>query len=857
MSTFLSEIHFWTTQEDVFIKHTDYGAFKYYLKKDLNNCYGSAKKEFCEKRSVLWHPTNKRQNKLKERLKELEEYLIQNKIIYYCWKDKSLQLLLSTGLLVNINVKEETGDITYISFDKQLSTKLQVNIICDGVIKGNQIICVCNDGHVLGHGGTWKDGWLLEGGPRRKLSCHEEWLVVWGKMGSEHPQPWSPLTKDHQRANVHLYWIGSRGPELLSYKNTDGEPLGFVISKIFKHTLICIEQKVSQRGAVSVELSSLELVGTVLKTSSITSVPLQTQVSCCHLSPNEQYLLIGCIDSTVALLDRDKGSTKIVKSPFIPTFCLWQGYGTVSVICNDRGQIAYYDTALNFIPNGLIDDEQSTTIDLTVYFGSSPFSVTSLNWDKTNLLVALEHGPILTIKHAKNSLDFVNIAQKYLSTNKVEKAISLLLSWRFGENAFFILQKIVSFLLKKPLTEDVAKHLQDALGCYHGLAVPLSTEIRHQYGGQVFCLTRRFFHQLVRAGMYEMAFLLAVDMGHHDLFMDLHYIAVKIGETEMAAAARAQATALISRCSSEDSCCSHSSCSQCSGTDNDIKQTSAAEPQISQYNSAFEETQNHIMSTNFNQDSSKTNSKLVLTEFTKLVPPRALYAKPPQVPANFRKISPPKVPNLPFKPSLPSLLNGNLGIPTVNSEENKFSGPTYTSSQIPKYLSNQNIGYESTTLNNYPKYSSVFKTQTKPHNFDTEYLNKITQSTQNLPESAITKPPVPFAPLLPSTSLNSSSQFFNSYTLTPSLYTNATKKTMPKVKFSDTVTAFIVPEIKRPIRHPPPPHLTDPQKELADSLPLCHPNEDYLKDFAPVTHDEDEEKDNEPPKIKVVHFGVV
>lgn len=51
--------------------------------------------------------------------------------------------------------------------------------------------------------------------------------------------------------------------------------------------------------------------------------------------------------------------------------------------------------------------------------------------------------------------------------------------------------------------------------------------------------------------MFETAFLLAVDLGHHDLFMDLHYIAVQIGETEMAAAARAQASSLLSRCSSE------------------------------------------------------------------------------------------------------------------------------------------------------------------------------------------------------------------------------------------------------------------------------------------------------------------
>lgn len=28
--------------------------------------------------------------------------------------------------------------------------------------------------------------------------------------------------------------------------------------------------------------------------------------------------------------------------------------------------------------------------------------------------------------------------------------------------------------------------------------------------------------------------------------------------------------------------------------------------------------------------------------------------------------------------------------------------------------------------------------------------------------------------------------------------------------------------------------LTNPKKELADSLPLCHPNDEYLKDFNPL-----------------------
>jgi len=31
------------------------------------------------------------------------------------------------------------------------------------------------------------------------------------------------------------------------------------------------------------------------------------------------------------------------------------------------------------------------------------------------------------------------------------------------------------------------------------------------------------------------------------------------------------------------------------------------------------------------------------------------------------------------------------------------------------------------------------------------------------------------------------------------------------------------------------PHVTDPRRELAESLPLCLGNEDYLKDFQPLS----------------------
>lgn len=97
-----------------------------------------------------------------------------------------------------------------------------------------------------------------------------------------------------------------------------------------------------------------------------------------------------------------------------------------------------------------------------------------------------------------------------------------------------------------------------------------------------------------------------------------------------------------------------------------------------------------------------------------------------------------------------------------------------------------------------------------------------------------------------------------------------------KVKFSDTITVAVVPEISRKEkiinfnermkRKSFPGIMMDPRRELAESLPLCHPNEDYLKDFSPV-HDRSKDPnapstskahdDKKKPAIKVVHFGVV
>ncbi|XP_030747226.1 WD repeat-containing and planar cell polarity effector protein fritz homolog [Sitophilus oryzae] len=853
MLSFLSEIHFWTTQEDVVIKDSDYGSYKYFLKKDLvDTVYAQAKRHFAEQVGITYVPNNKRPEKLRERLKELEEYLLHNKIVYYSWETNRLRLLLSTGLIVDLTIHDKTGDLLSIRFEKHLSAKLQVNIICDGVLFDSQVICVCNDGHVFGFGGPWKDGWVLDGGPRRKLHYSNEWLVVYGKAGVEHPQPWSPLAKDHQRANLHLYWIGLGEPELLAYKKTDGEPLLVVVSKKCNRTIIVIEQKVTQKGSVSVEVSTFELIANNLKRISITSVPLQTQVSCCSLSDEEDRLLLGCIDGSLALLNRIRGFTRTVKAAFIATLATWHPNGVVVAIANERGHLQYYDTALNCIKSQLSSEDYipTTLLDLSTYFNTQ-FNVVSINWGTKDLVISLEQGPLCILTHVDGTLSFKALAFKYIKLEQMEKAIKLLLSWEFNDEAFYILQNIIAHLLRKPITEETAQYLQDALGCFHSPPAPLPSQIRHKFGHQVMSLTRRFFHHLVRAHMFETAFLLAVDVGHHDLFMDLHYIAVKIGETEMAAAARAQASALLSRCSSDASNCSPSSCSQCSDSESCSSDFDEDLPSKSDSTvfSSNEPSAENILTTNFNQPNPMTykvdQKESQGNSFPKKPSPaKATYIKAPQIPSDFVKLNQPPIPSIPPLPFYTS-----LGIPYAR-QYNDGTPNKKTSS----FLSNI---YGISTSNP----TNLLPNPSKPEPNITAELKP---------------PPLPVVPSLSSSAWSRNHHQFGSHSTLPDVTNNScsfnenffspknpqqpnSKKPTPKVTFSNTVTAFIVSDEKKNNNDQRPNNLSSSQRELAESLPLCHPNEDYLKDFTPAANVDNSEKDgaSQQPKIKVVHFGVV
>lgn len=387
------------------------------------------------------------------------------------------------------------------------------------------------------------------------------------------------------------------------------------------------------------------------------------------------------------------------------------------------------------------------------------------------LVLLYERGPFAILRlfdYNGTVLDASNLVSQYIQHGNTEKSLNLLLTldWNTNpEQCLASLQTILNCLFRLKFTPNVEAQIQKALGSFYAPLRPISNATKSEIGDQIADLTRKFFHALIRHQLYEKAFCLAIDIGDHDLFMDLYFVSK---DHEMAAAALARANDLIT----SDS---ETSCSECS-SDSDI-----SEPK---------------RRTQLTWDNIPPLPNVTITP-TKLAPPLPSVNQPdPEQPKlkPFSRIFPP-VPVIVHKTI-------SLNIPPVNS----VSSISSISQQVPLKI--------------------------------------------NVPLNT------------PSTSGGAAPKLTN-------------ERGEKNVKFSDTVTAFIVPELPRTKRtlnqitnHP---FITNPKRELQDSLPLCHPEDEYLKDFAPISTNREEGITEEPtnnntntnntnisaPKIKVVHFGMV
>jgi hypothetical protein len=400
---------------------------------------------------------------------------------------------------------------------------------------------------------------IIIGGQTKKvnrnlvINSSNDLVLIWTKSSQNEFFPWRPSIKDQERANLHIYKLNRLKFEPLCYYWTENDPIDFVFSKFNENEVHSVEQKISRKGEVTVESCTYHISNSKskLQRTSVTSIPLQTEVSCNAFSPDHEKLLMGCIDGSIVLFDEGRGITLLVKASFIPTQVAFHPDSALVIIANERAQLQCFDISLSCIKNQLLSEEMtpSNILDLSNFFVHQPMLL-KMCWSKkpdiTNhyekyaqvdcfLLLMFETGIFGSLRYIggnglKNDIHTSGltadvVVHMYISLHQIEKAINVLLSlnWdTYGAMCLLSLHKIANYIFKLPASPETESLLQKALGSFHVPTKPLCFETENEFGDNVDDITRRFFHYLIRYKSFEKAFSLAIDINDADLFMILH-----------------------------------------------------------------------------------------------------------------------------------------------------------------------------------------------------------------------------------------------------------------------------------------------------------------------------------------------
>ncbi|XP_029841981.2 WD repeat-containing and planar cell polarity effector protein fritz homolog isoform X1 [Ixodes scapularis] len=605
MVSLMCELQFWTMKDDVFIKDSDLGCFKLHDKgdTDLEETYLDAKEEYAKARDVMWTPSNRRPERLRDSIKEFEDILGTQKCISLKWITSGLlQLFFQSGACAFLQVEPDNCKLQRVSIDRYLVGKLASEHVSDAMLESRCLLVayyepkmtyVCFSKSLTGSEGVRKlssvdpkvvtfdvlglTGRRLE----RKLSLNslKDWVLTWWSVGEGEVWPWMPSASNRERSNMVVYALNGPNVELLTYGRVDKTPVLAHFSQYQSNKLLTVEEDSSRGGSIAVDVCVYELAKGKFERVSMTSISLQGRVVTSQWNNAEDKLILLCDDASLVLYDAVRQTTHFTRTSFVGVDITWHPGGSVVFFASEEGQLQCFDTALSTIQLKLAGELSNPTSSLNIgsYVRHRPI-LSYLSWQTsgdslrlpassaTNCAALLfDSGPLAVLKLplgllTRGQLGPLELVSQYLKHTQVDEAICLLLSldWgRLAEQCFLCLSKVANFLLRKPLDSNREAQLEAALGSFYGPAQPIPDLVVAEYGERVGHLARRFFHHLLRFEKLEKAFLLAVDLGCRDLFLDLHHLATRKGENALMEVALRRANALkpnrvLSDCDSAD-----------------------------------------------------------------------------------------------------------------------------------------------------------------------------------------------------------------------------------------------------------------------------------------------------------------
>uniref|UniRef100_A0A0G2JXB0 WD repeat containing planar cell polarity effector n=1 Tax=Rattus norvegicus TaxID=10116 RepID=A0A0G2JXB0_RAT len=595
MSFCLTELHLWSLKSTLHIADRDIGVYQYYDKKDLPVSaaeHGNLeeKQRLAESRDYPWTLKNRRPEKLRDSLKELEELMQNSQCVLCQWKSKHIcQLLFGSGVLVSLSLSGP--QLEKVVIDRSLVGKLISDTISDALLTDSFIIlsflaqnklCFIQFAKkmdsldvnkrleklsALDYKISYHD---IPGPATRTVDRHlainstQDLAVCWWPLLSDDAWPWTPIASEKDRANMLLLGFTQGGLEVLSSVRTEWNPLDVHFGTRQPYQVFTVECSFSVDQEPMADSCIYESVRNKLHCVSVTRIPLRSKaISCCKNS-TEDKLIVGCEDSSVILYEAHRGVTLLAQAELMPSLISCHPSGAILLVGSNQGELQVFDIALSPINIQLLAEDclPKETLQFNKFFDFSS-SLVHMQWiappivfQKPKrgeicdlLFLRFNRGPlgVLLFKLGvlrRGQLGLVDLIFQYIHCDEVYEAVSVLSSMNWdtlGQQCFISMSTIVNHLLRQRLTPEREAQLEASLGTFYAPARPLLDTTVLAYRDPVGTYARRLFHHLLRYQRFEKAFLLAVDIGARDLFMDIHYLALDMGELALAEVARRRA----------------------------------------------------------------------------------------------------------------------------------------------------------------------------------------------------------------------------------------------------------------------------------------------------------------------------
>ncbi|KAM4772573.1 WD repeat-containing and planar cell polarity effector protein fritz homolog [Rhinophrynus dorsalis] len=595
MSFCLTELYLWSLKNTLHVGDEDLGIHQYHEKKEPapypDYGYLEEKQHLMESRGLPWILKNKRPEKLRDSLMELEELMQSSECVLSKWKNKYVcQLLFGSGVLVSISLSGP--QLEKVVIDRTLVGKLISNPISDAVftdsfimlsfLKENKLCLIqftkkSSSPDINKHleklsSLDFKISYIDIPGPKGRnlnrhvaINCIQDLAVCWWSVPVDDVWPWSPITSERDKANLVLLGCTPCRLEVLSYIRTEGDLLdaGFSINQPYH--VYTVEHSMNSEKEPMADNYIYECVRNKIQCLSVTRIPLRSKVISCCRNIAEDKLLLGCEDSSLILYESHNKITLLVQAEVLPALIRWHPSGTIFMTGSNQGELQIFDMALSPIRVQLLAEDVSPkpTLQVSKWFNVSS-SLVDMQWtvprtslqcmgtvDIHNLLFLRFDGGPLGVLHFKlgsisrGQLGPAEIISQYLRYEEIDEAIGVLccMNWNtMAHQCYTCMSAIVNHLLRRKLTPEKEAQLEASLGTFYSSTKPLLDSVVLEYRDQISRYARRFFHHLLRYERFEKAFLLAVDIGARDLFMDIHYLALDKGELALAKVAKKKAT---------------------------------------------------------------------------------------------------------------------------------------------------------------------------------------------------------------------------------------------------------------------------------------------------------------------------